>query len=45
MRERVGLRGGTGSIESQIGRGTTVLARVPIGSSDEDEQNKSTGSR
>ncbi|MFC2002236.1 GAF domain-containing protein [Chloroflexota bacterium] len=33
MRERVGLLGGTGTIESQIGRGTTVRARIPIGHS------------
>jgi signal transduction histidine kinase len=45
MRERVGLLGGTSSIESQLGQGTTVWARVPIGWSDEDAENKSTGSR
>jgi len=31
MKERVGLLGGTCSIESRLGRGTAVLARVPIG--------------
>lgn len=31
MRERVALAGGTLGIESTPGRGTTVLARVPIG--------------
>jgi len=31
MKERVGLLGGTCSIESQIGHGTTVKASVPIG--------------
>ncbi len=36
MRERIGLLGGTASIESQPGRGTTAWARVPIGRSDED---------
>ena len=45
MRERIGLLGGTSSIESQLGQGTTVRARVPIGWSDEDAENKSTGSR
>lgn len=30
MRERVGLLGGTGWIESQPGKGTTVWAKVPI---------------
>ena len=45
MRERVGLLSGTGWIESQPGQGTTVWARVPIGHSDEDAKNKSTGSR
>jgi len=45
MRERVGLLGGTSSIESQLGQGTIVRARVPIGWSDEDAENKSTGSR
>jgi signal transduction histidine kinase len=45
MRERVGLLGGTGSIESQPGQGTTVWARVPISWGTEDAENKSTGSR
>ncbi len=45
MRERVGFLGGTASIESQPGRGTTAWARVPIGHSEEDGQNKSVGSR
>jgi len=45
MRERVGLLGGTGWIESQPGRGATIWARVPISWSDEDAENKSTGSR
>lgn len=30
MRERIGLLDGTSSIESQIGKGTTVWARVPV---------------
>ena len=36
MRERIGLLGGTASIESKLGQGTTAWARVPIGQSDED---------
>jgi signal transduction histidine kinase len=34
MRERIGFLGGTSSIESQPGKGTIVLARVPIGRND-----------
>jgi len=45
MKERVGLLGGTCLIESQPGQGTTVRARVPIGGSDKDAENKSIGSR
>ena len=30
MRERIALLGGTGSIESEPGCGTTYLARVPV---------------
>ena len=45
MRERVGLFGGTSSIESQPGQGTTYLAKVPISWGDEDAKNKGTGSR
>jgi len=45
MRERMGSLDGTSSVESQPGQGTTVWARVPIGQSDEDAENKSTGSR
>jgi len=45
MKERVGLLGGTCSIESRLGQGTTVWARVPIGRSDQDAENKSTSSR
>ena len=45
MRERVGFLGGTSSIESQLGQGTTVWARVPIGQDIECAENKSTGSR
>jgi signal transduction histidine kinase len=31
MRERIGFLGGTSGMESQIGKGTTVWARIPIG--------------
>lgn len=45
MKERVRLLGGTCSIESQPGRGTTVRARVPMSWISKDAENKSTGSR
>ena len=45
MRERIGFLGGTSGIESQIGQGTTVWARVPIIWRDEGAENKSTGGR
>jgi len=45
MRERVGLLGGTGIIESQPGQGTTLLARVPISRGSGDAEDKSTSSR
>ena len=45
MNERAALLGGTCSIESQPGQGTTVQARVPINWSAEDAENKGTGSR
>ncbi|HJX13015.1 MAG TPA: GAF domain-containing protein [Dehalococcoidales bacterium] len=45
MRERIGALGGTSGIESQIGKGTTVWARIPVGQDFEYAQNKSTGSR
>jgi signal transduction histidine kinase len=32
MRERASLLGGTLDVESQPGRGTTVVARIPAGS-------------
>ena len=31
MRERIGFLGGTSGIESEIGKGTTVWAKIPIG--------------
>jgi signal transduction histidine kinase len=45
MKERVRLLGGTCWIESQLGRGTTVNAIVPISWSAKDAENKSAGSR
>jgi signal transduction histidine kinase len=45
MRERIGLLGGTGAIESQPGQGTAIWARVPIRWDGEDAENKSTGRR
>ena len=45
MRERIGFLGGTSGVESQIGQGTTVWAKVPIRWRDESAENKSTGSR
>jgi signal transduction histidine kinase len=35
MRERIMLLGGTASVESKIGKGTTVWAKVPIGQGEE----------
>jgi signal transduction histidine kinase len=45
MRERIGFLGGTSGIESEIGKGTTVWARIPIGQEIEYAKNQSTGSR
>ncbi|OGO42091.1 MAG: hypothetical protein A2137_06290 [Chloroflexi bacterium RBG_16_58_8] len=44
MRERIGFLGGTSGIESEIGKGTTVWARIPIGQEIQYAKNKSTGS-
>jgi len=44
MRERIGFLGGTSGIESKIGAGTTVWAKVPIGQDIRYGENKSTGS-
>jgi signal transduction histidine kinase len=44
MRERIGFLGGTSGIESDIGQGTTVWARIPVGQEIEYAENKSTGS-
>ncbi len=45
MRERVGFLGGTSGVDSKIGVGTTVWARVPLGQGIEYGEDKSTGSR
>jgi len=45
MRERIGFLGGTSGIESEIGKGTTVWARIPIGQEIEYAENKNTGGR
>jgi signal transduction histidine kinase len=44
MRERIGFLGGTSGIESEIGKGTTVWAMVPIGQEFEYAEDKSSGS-
>jgi signal transduction histidine kinase len=44
MRERIGFMGGTSGIESEIGKGTTVWAKVPIGQEIEYAKNQSAGS-
>ena len=44
MRERIGFLGGTSGIESEIGKGTTVWARIPVGQEIEYAENKSAGS-
>jgi len=45
MRERIGFLSGTSGVESEIGVGTTVWAKVPIGRDTEYAENKSAGSR
>ncbi len=47
MRERIGLLGGTSGVESQIGIGTTVWAKVPVRWEQDttDAKDKSTGGR
>lgn len=45
MRERIGFLGGTSGIESEIQKGTTVWARIPVGQEITYAENKSTGSR
>ncbi len=43
MRERIGFLGGTSGIESEIGRGTTVWARLPVGQEIDYAKDKSPG--
>jgi signal transduction histidine kinase len=43
MRERIGFLGGTSGIESKIGTGATVWAKIPIGQDISYGENKSTG--
>jgi signal transduction histidine kinase len=45
MRERIGFLGGTSGIESEVGKGTTVWARIPVGQEITYAENKSPGSR
>jgi len=45
MRERIGYLGGTSGIESEIGVGTAVWARIPMGQDIEDAKDQSTNSR
>jgi signal transduction histidine kinase len=43
MRERIGFLGGTSGVESKIGAGTTLWAKVPLGQDIRYDENKSTG--
>jgi signal transduction histidine kinase len=43
MRERIGFLGGTSGVESRIGAGTTVWAKIPIGQDIRYGENKGTG--
>ena len=45
MRERIGFLSGSSGIESEIGKGTTVWASIPIGQEIAYAKDKSTGSR
>jgi len=42
MRERIGFLGGTSGVESKVGAGTTIWAKVPIGQEIRYAKNKST---
>jgi signal transduction histidine kinase len=44
MRERIGFLGGTSGIESEIGKGTTVWAKIPIGQEVVYAKNQGSGS-
>jgi signal transduction histidine kinase len=43
MRERIGFLGGTSGVESKIGAGTTLWAKIPIDQDIGYDENKSTG--
>jgi len=43
MRERIGFLGGTSGVESKIGAGTTLWAKIPIGQDIKYGENKGTG--
>jgi signal transduction histidine kinase len=43
MRERIGFLGGTSGVESKIGAGTTLWAKIPIGQDIRYGENKGTG--
>jgi len=43
MRERIGFLGGTSGVESRIGAGTTVWAKIPMGQDIRYGEDKSTG--
>jgi signal transduction histidine kinase len=43
MRERIGFLGGTSGVESKVGAGTTVWAKIPISQDIRHGENKSTG--
>ncbi|HXZ94585.1 MAG TPA: GAF domain-containing sensor histidine kinase [Dehalococcoidia bacterium] len=43
MRERIGFLGGTSGVESKIGAGTTVWAKIPMGQDIQYGKDKSTG--
>jgi len=43
MRERIGFLGGTSGVESEIGVGTTLWAKIPIGETIRYGESKSTG--
>ena len=42
MRERIGFLGGTSGVESKVGAGTTIWAKLPIGQDIRYDKNKST---
>ncbi len=44
MRERIGFLGGTSGVESKVGAGTTVWAKIPVGQDIRYDKNKSVDS-